>query len=376
MKPAPYRPAAYKPAPYKPSYQPAPYQPAAYSGVSAHVEVLVDATLDHRPILSRIGGYQSQDTQNLLRRNFKSILRDELEVALELWPWATVHDLVNLDEIHQFVTFVALFALVALTVAAPDDRYRPTPYHAAPHHSGHSYHEEPAHYLYGYDVQDEYAATSFRASEARDGYATNGVYIVLLPDGHTQTANVESGEIKTRTQQRLDAGLHVGHLRDLAPRPPGHAHIDVESVLRARVHPDLLALDRDWEQISAVTTIDGAAVGWDFIATIGELPQDGSSRHPSLRTKVLKPDSVASLHLGKGYLAVGHISRGVLRPTGDGLNGQIRQHSLERAPEECHGRGHAVCARRVTLLHHATQRALLDPHFRTSIFATFLRRFR
>eukprot|EP00095_Tigriopus_kingsejongensis_P009426 maker-scaffold143_size313727-snap-gene-2.24 protein:Tk09426 transcript:maker-scaffold143_size313727-snap-gene-2.24-mRNA-1 annotation:"cuticle protein" len=98
-------------------------------------------------------------------------------------------------------TFVALSALVALTVAAPANPYRPAPYHPAPapyhpapapyhpapHHSGPSYHEEPAHYQYGYAVQDEYAGTSFRASEARDGYATNGEYSVLLPDGRTQT---------------------------------------------------------------------------------------------------------------------------------------------------------------------------------------------
>eukprot|EP00095_Tigriopus_kingsejongensis_P006890 snap_masked-scaffold125_size330479-processed-gene-1.1 protein:Tk06890 transcript:snap_masked-scaffold125_size330479-processed-gene-1.1-mRNA-1 annotation:"hypothetical protein DAPPUDRAFT_238102" len=99
------------------------------------------------------------------------------------------------------LTFVALSALVALTVAAPANPYRsapnhpapapytpaPAPYHAAPNHSGPSYHEEPTHYQYGYAVQDEYAGTSFRANEARDGYATNGEYSVLLPDGRTQT---------------------------------------------------------------------------------------------------------------------------------------------------------------------------------------------
>eukprot|EP00095_Tigriopus_kingsejongensis_P004647 maker-scaffold29_size597861-snap-gene-3.9 protein:Tk04647 transcript:maker-scaffold29_size597861-snap-gene-3.9-mRNA-1 annotation:"g protein-activated inward rectifier potassium channel 3-like isoform x3" len=80
-------------------------------GVSAHVEVLEDATSDHRPILTRILGPRSQDTRNLLRRNFKSIRRQELEAALELWPWASVRDLVKVDEIHQFVVNGIIFAL-------------------------------------------------------------------------------------------------------------------------------------------------------------------------------------------------------------------------------------------------------------------------
>eukprot|EP00095_Tigriopus_kingsejongensis_P005411 maker-scaffold327_size205035-snap-gene-0.9 protein:Tk05411 transcript:maker-scaffold327_size205035-snap-gene-0.9-mRNA-1 annotation:"helicase" len=93
-------------------------------GVLAHVEVLEDATLDHRPILTRKLGPQSQDTPNLIRRIFKSIMRQELKAALELW--ASVRDLVKLDEIPQFVVNGIIFALdlvVPIKVKKNSDLY-------------------------------------------------------------------------------------------------------------------------------------------------------------------------------------------------------------------------------------------------------------
>ncbi|TRY79551.1 hypothetical protein TCAL_12409 [Tigriopus californicus] len=88
-------------------------------------------------------------------------------------------------------TFIALSTLLAVAFAAPADPYhpapyRPAPYHPAPHHPAPSYHEEPAHYNYGYAVHDDYSGTNFQANENRDGYGTKGEYSVLLPDGRTQ----------------------------------------------------------------------------------------------------------------------------------------------------------------------------------------------
>ena len=82
-------------------------------------------------------------------------------------------------------SFVALFALAA--VAAAD---RPAPYQPAYKPYQPAYKEpkyaEPAKYEYNYAVKDEYAGVDFDANESRDGYATNGGYRVVLPDGRTQ----------------------------------------------------------------------------------------------------------------------------------------------------------------------------------------------
>eukprot|EP00095_Tigriopus_kingsejongensis_P003430 maker-scaffold110_size354795-snap-gene-0.13 protein:Tk03430 transcript:maker-scaffold110_size354795-snap-gene-0.13-mRNA-1 annotation:"cuticle protein 7" len=76
--------------------------------------------------------------------------------------------------------------------------YQPAPYQPAPYKPA-SYkepaYEEPAKYEYQYGVQDQYAGLDFAQNEARDGYATNGEYRVLLPDGRTQivTYTVQDG---------------------------------------------------------------------------------------------------------------------------------------------------------------------------------------
>ena len=65
--------------------------------------------------------------------------------------------------------------------------HAPAPYHP-PKHEPH-YESHPAHYNYAYAVKDDYAGLHFGQEEHRDGYATNGQYHVLLPDGRTQTVN-------------------------------------------------------------------------------------------------------------------------------------------------------------------------------------------
>lgn len=47
--------------------------------------------------------------------------------------------------------------------------------------------QAPAHYSFNYGVQDDYKGTNFGHAESRDGYNTEGVYYVHLPDGRLQT---------------------------------------------------------------------------------------------------------------------------------------------------------------------------------------------
>ena len=54
-------------------------------------------------------------------------------------------------------------------------------------------------YNFEYAVQDKegYAPVHFGQNEHRDGYATNGQYHVLLPDGRTQTVTYTVGDAHT-----------------------------------------------------------------------------------------------------------------------------------------------------------------------------------
>ncbi|XP_037776880.1 pro-resilin-like [Penaeus monodon] len=56
-------------------------------------------------------------------------------------------------------------------------------------HGGHyaPVYNAPAHYAFNYGVQDAYFGTNFGHAESRDGYNTEGVYYVNLPDGRLQT---------------------------------------------------------------------------------------------------------------------------------------------------------------------------------------------
>merc|ERR1712038_343248 len=73
--------------------------------------------------------------------------------------------------------------------AAPAPAYKPAPAPAYKPAPAPAYKGTPAHYSYQYgvDAKDDYNQVRFGASESRDGYATNGQYNVLLPDGRTQT---------------------------------------------------------------------------------------------------------------------------------------------------------------------------------------------
>ncbi|TRY73450.1 hypothetical protein TCAL_05454 [Tigriopus californicus] len=102
-------------------------------------------------------------------------------------------------------TFIAL-TLLAVASAAPtadkpeptyepryEPRYAPAPYKPAYKQTAY---EEPPKYEYQYAVADHYSGADFNQNEARDGYATNGEYRVVLPDGRTQivTYTVQDNE--------------------------------------------------------------------------------------------------------------------------------------------------------------------------------------
>ena len=78
-----------------------------------------------------------------------------------------------------------------MAVASAAPQYAPVPsYGPAPIPA---YGAEPAYpdtvpaYNYNYGVSDSYSGANFGASEAREGYNTNGEYHVALPDGRIQT---------------------------------------------------------------------------------------------------------------------------------------------------------------------------------------------
>jgi endonuclease/exonuclease/phosphatase (EEP) superfamily protein YafD len=92
-----------------------------HEGVVAVAKVLEDTTSDHSPVLARIEADQnvSIKVQNIVRRNYKAIMRGELEAALELWPWDAVHGLDNVEDIHAYIVrgITAALDLIAPTNA-------------------------------------------------------------------------------------------------------------------------------------------------------------------------------------------------------------------------------------------------------------------
>jgi hypothetical protein len=76
-----------------------------HEGVVAIVKVLEDTTSDHSPVLARVEAYQNVNAniQNIVRRNYKAIVRSEFEAALGLWPWDAVHGLESVEDVHAFV---------------------------------------------------------------------------------------------------------------------------------------------------------------------------------------------------------------------------------------------------------------------------------
>ena len=83
-------------------------------------------------------------------------------------------------------------ALLAVAAADNAPSYAPRPaYHPQPAYKPAPYHQDnydtPPKYDFSYDVHGygDYEPV-FNAQEARDGYATQGSYSVVLPDGRTQ----------------------------------------------------------------------------------------------------------------------------------------------------------------------------------------------
>ena len=68
------------------------------------------------------------------------------------------------------------------------------PVHHAPAYKPAPTYDGPANYNFAYAVADDYSGVNFGHNEARDGYATNGQYNVLLPDGRTQTVTYTVGD--------------------------------------------------------------------------------------------------------------------------------------------------------------------------------------
>ena len=109
-----------------------------------------------------------------------------------------------------------------MAVAAADNVYRPAPaYKPAPSYApaykpAPAYHEEPANYAYNYAVNDDYAGVNFNQEESRNGYATNGKYSVLLPDGRTQTVTYTVGDGYTGYQADVQ---YSGYAKEYQPAP-------------------------------------------------------------------------------------------------------------------------------------------------------------
>ncbi|XP_066952440.1 pro-resilin-like [Macrobrachium rosenbergii] len=57
------------------------------------------------------------------------------------------------------------------------------------------YPDVPPNYTYKYGVADGYSGNNYEHSEARDGYKTEGSYVVDLPDGRKQIVSyVDNGD--------------------------------------------------------------------------------------------------------------------------------------------------------------------------------------
>ncbi|XP_063615096.1 cuticle protein 7-like [Penaeus indicus] len=77
-------------------------------------------------------------------------------------------------------------AVVPVPVVKPVPVVHPVPVPVHP--------SAPAHYSFNYGVQDDYKGTNFGHAESRDGYKTEGVYYVHLPDGRLQTVKYYADE--------------------------------------------------------------------------------------------------------------------------------------------------------------------------------------
>ena len=110
--------------------------------------------------------------------------------------------------------FLALSAILAMA-AADNAPYRPA-YAQPSYKPAPTYKEEPANYNYAYAVNDDYAGVNFNQEESRNGYATNGQYSVLLPDGRTQTVTYTVGDGYTGYVADVQ---YSGYAKEYQPAP-------------------------------------------------------------------------------------------------------------------------------------------------------------
>merc|ERR1711899_18953 len=131
-------------------------------------------------------------------------------------------------------SFIAYSALLAAALAAGP----PAPYHApAPAYGkGPVYQDTPPVYGYEYAVQDDYSGANFGQNEKRDGYATQGQYRVLLPDGRTQTVTYHTADAYSGNVAEVTYEGHATY----GPAPHKaipHKVVPVPAYAPAPVHP-------------------------------------------------------------------------------------------------------------------------------------------
>merc|ERR1711953_1437133 len=139
--------------------------------------------------------------------------------------------IINIIKMRSFIAYSALLAVAF--AAGP-----PAPYHApAPAYGkGPVYEDTPAVYGYEYAVQDDYSGANFGQNEKRDGYATQGQYRVLLPDGRTQTVTYHTADAYSGNVAEVTYEGHATY----GPAPHKaipHKVVPVPAYAPAPVHP-------------------------------------------------------------------------------------------------------------------------------------------
>jgi hypothetical protein len=104
----------------------------------------------------------------------------------------------------------------------PPPSYQPAPYQ--PSYKEPAYPDVAPQYNYQYAVKDDYAGVDFSANEARDNYATNGEYRVLLPDGRTQivTYNTQDAYSGNVADVRYEGEARYEPAPSYKPAPPAY----------------------------------------------------------------------------------------------------------------------------------------------------------
>lgn len=75
--------------------------------------------------------------------------------------------------------------------------------------------QEPANYMFAYEVQDEKSGNNFGHMESRQGESAKGSYHVLLPDGRTQKVDYTADQ-----GGYMPKVTYEGEARPDAFRPP------------------------------------------------------------------------------------------------------------------------------------------------------------